>query len=184
MIKIKDEDHWFVGIQKKEGSEVKGLSVCEPLSHVWLCEPMDPWTVVHQAPLSLGPPSKNTGVGCLSLLQGIFLTQGSNPGLPHCGQILYHWATREALKILDPGLRTDPETSQLLNISHLKGVCIQPKTVSKKVLPRNSLAVLWSGLHTFTAKGLGSIPGWGTKITQAAWQGQKEVFKKSPSLLD
>ena len=28
--------------------------------------------------------------GCsLSLLQGIFLTQGSNPGLPHCTRILY-----------------------------------------------------------------------------------------------
>ena len=33
--------------------------------------------------------NKNTGVGCLSLLQGIFPTQGSNPGLPHCRQILY-----------------------------------------------------------------------------------------------
>ena len=32
---------------------------------------------------------KSTGVGCYFLLQGIFLTQGSNPGLPHCGQILY-----------------------------------------------------------------------------------------------
>ena len=31
----------------------------------------------------------NTGVGSLSLLQGIFPTQGSNPGLPHCRQILY-----------------------------------------------------------------------------------------------
>ena len=28
------------------------------------------------------PPGQNTGVGSLSLLQGIFLTQGSNPGLP------------------------------------------------------------------------------------------------------
>ena len=34
-------------------------------------------------------PGKNTGAGCHSLLQGIFLTQRSNPGLPHCGQILY-----------------------------------------------------------------------------------------------
>ena len=34
-------------------------------------------------------PGKNTGVGCHALLQGIFLTQGSNPGLPHC-RILYH----------------------------------------------------------------------------------------------
>ena len=32
---------------------------------------------------------QNNGVGSLSLLQGIFLTQGSNPGLPHCRQILY-----------------------------------------------------------------------------------------------
>jgi len=28
-------------------------------------------------------PGKNTGVGCHALLQGIFPTQGSNPGLPH-----------------------------------------------------------------------------------------------------
>ena len=34
-------------------------------------------------------PGKNTGVGCHFLLQGIFLTQGSNPGLPHCRQTLY-----------------------------------------------------------------------------------------------
>ena len=45
-----------------------------------LCDPMDcPWN-------SLG---KNTGVGSLSLLQGIFPTQGLNPGLLHCRQILY-----------------------------------------------------------------------------------------------
>ena len=34
-------------------------------------------------------PGQNTGVGSLSLLQGIFPTQGSNPGLPHCRRILY-----------------------------------------------------------------------------------------------
>ena len=41
-------------------------------------------------------PCKNTGVGCRVLLQGIFPTQVSNPRLPHCRQILYRWATREA----------------------------------------------------------------------------------------
>ena len=35
-------------------------------------------------------PGKNTGVGCQALLQGIFLTQGSNSGLPHFKRILYH----------------------------------------------------------------------------------------------
>ena len=34
-------------------------------------------------------PGKDTGVGCHFLLQGIFPTQGSNPGLLHCREILY-----------------------------------------------------------------------------------------------
>ena len=37
----------------------------------------------------MNSPGQNTGVGSLSLLQGIFPAQGSNPGLPHCRQILY-----------------------------------------------------------------------------------------------
>ena len=41
-------------------------------------------------------PSQNTGVGSLFLLQGIFPTQGSNPGCLHCGQILYQLSHREA----------------------------------------------------------------------------------------
>ena len=58
------------------------------------------WTVTHQLPLSMGSPGKNTGVGCHALLQGIFLTQGSNLWLLqllHCRQILYGSATRDAL---------------------------------------------------------------------------------------
>ena len=42
-------------------------------------------------------PGQNTGVSSISLFQGIFPTQGSNPGLPHYRRILYQWATREAL---------------------------------------------------------------------------------------
>ena len=34
-------------------------------------------------------PGQNTGLGSCSLLQGIFPTQALNPGLPHCGRILY-----------------------------------------------------------------------------------------------
>ena len=37
---------------------------------------------------ALNFPGKHTGVGCHFLLQGIFLTQGLNPGLPHCSQTL------------------------------------------------------------------------------------------------
>ena len=35
-------------------------------------------------------PGQNTGVGSLSLLRGIFPSQGSNPGLPRCRRILSH----------------------------------------------------------------------------------------------
>ena len=42
-------------------------------------------------------PGQNTGVGCRFLLQGIFLTQGSNSQLLHCRRISYHWVIGEAL---------------------------------------------------------------------------------------
>ena len=45
-------------------------------------------------------PGQNTGVGSLSLLQGIFPTQGSNPGLPHCRQILYQLSHQGSLRTL------------------------------------------------------------------------------------
>ena len=41
------------------------------------------WTVARQSPLSMGCPSKNMGVGCHFLLQGIFPAQRSNPCLLH-----------------------------------------------------------------------------------------------------
>ena len=54
-----------------------------------------PWTVAYQASPSMGFPGKNTGVGSHFLLQGIFLTQGSNPGLHHCRWTLYRLSHRE-----------------------------------------------------------------------------------------
>ena len=53
--------------------------------------------VAHQAALSVGFPRNNTGAGCHFLLQGIFPTEGPNPGLLHGRQILYIGVTREAL---------------------------------------------------------------------------------------
>ena len=43
-------------------------------------------------------PGQNTAVGSLFLFQGIFPTQGSNPGLPHCRQILYQLSQGSPLK--------------------------------------------------------------------------------------
>ena len=66
-------------------------------SGLTLCDPMEcslPGTSVHGH-----SPSKYTEVGCHALLQGIFPTQGSNPGLPHCRQILYHLSHQGSLNI-------------------------------------------------------------------------------------
>ena len=46
-------------------------------------------------------PGQNTGAGSLSLLQGIFPTQGSNPGLPHCKNILYQLSYQGSSRILE-----------------------------------------------------------------------------------
>ena len=46
-------------------------------------------------------PGQNTGVGSVSLLQGIFPTQGSNPGLPYCMQIPYQLSHSESPRKLE-----------------------------------------------------------------------------------
>ena len=60
-----------------EKVKVKSLSRAQLFATPWLRHPWD-------------FPGKSTGVGCHFLLQGIFPTQGSNPGLLHCRQTLYH----------------------------------------------------------------------------------------------
>ena len=70
--------------------------LCESHSVIWLFVTL--WTVSLPGWL-LCPwksPCKNTGVGSHSLLQGIFSTQGLNPDLLHCRQIVFTvWATKE-----------------------------------------------------------------------------------------
>ena len=64
-----------------------------------LCDPMDcnpPSSSVYG-----DSPSKDTGVSCYALLQGIFPTQGSNSGLPHCRRILYHLSHQGSPRILE-----------------------------------------------------------------------------------
>ena len=58
-----------------------------PAPRPTLCNSMSrspPGSLVHA-----DSPSKNTRVGCHALFQEIFPTQGRNPGLLHCGQMLY-----------------------------------------------------------------------------------------------
>ena len=58
-----------------------------------VCDPMD------YSPQN--SPGQNTGVGSLSLLQGLFPTQGSNPGLPHWRRTLYQLTHKGSPRILE-----------------------------------------------------------------------------------
>ena len=68
--------------------------------HAWLLSRVQlfvtPRSVAHQAPLSMGFSSKNTGVGCHFFLQRIFLTLGWTWVSCITGRFLTVWATREA----------------------------------------------------------------------------------------
>ena len=55
----------------------------------------------HRLYSSWNSPGQNTGVGSLSLLQGIVPTQRSNPGLPHCRQIVYQLSHKGRPSILE-----------------------------------------------------------------------------------
>ena len=71
---------------------IKILSLFQVLVAQWcltLCNPID-CSLPARFLCLWNSPGKNTGLGSHSLLQGIFLTQGSNQGLLHCRQILYH----------------------------------------------------------------------------------------------
>ena len=69
------------------------MKVLVTQSYLTLCNTMDyslcPWN----------SPGKNTGVGSHSLLQGIFLTQGSNLGFPHCRQIYIYLKMKKNIHI-------------------------------------------------------------------------------------
>ena len=79
----------WVAMSSSRGSSTPGI------------EPRSPAFQVDS--LSSEPPGKpkNTRVGCHFLLQGIFLTQGSNPGLPHCRWILYRLSHQGSPRILE-----------------------------------------------------------------------------------
>ena len=78
----------------------KGVCCCRRLVAAVVSDSLWPYGLQPPTPRllclwdSLG---RSTGVGCLALFQGSFRPRAHTPGLLHCRQILYRWATREAL---------------------------------------------------------------------------------------
>ena len=70
---------------------------CESESHSVMSDSLWP----HGLYSPWNSPGQNTGLGALSLLQGIFPTQGLKPGLLHCRRILHQLSHKGSPRILE-----------------------------------------------------------------------------------
>ena len=86
-------------------------------------------------------PGQKTGVGCFPLLQGIFSTQGSNPGLPHCRWILYQLSHKGSLDLNDTLLWHLWSSAPLSGLVNLPNLC-------SKILSQDSKIITWIFLPT------------------------------------
>ena len=81
-INIRQNEKKLKAMCKESESEVAQScpTLCDHGDHMDCIRLLHPWDF----------PGKSTRVDCHFLLQGIFPTQGSNPSLPHCREMLYH----------------------------------------------------------------------------------------------
>ena len=80
---------WQIDGETMETVKVSGYSVVS--NSLWLHGLYSPWN----------SPGQSTGVGSLSLFQGIFPIQGSNPDLPLCKWILCQLSHNRSPRILE-----------------------------------------------------------------------------------
>ena len=131
---------WY-GQQPEQGIELNpissvGLSVCSHLSQpscthwrryifvINVVKESESCLVLSDS-LWINSPGQNTGAGSLSLPPGIFPTQGSNPGLPCCRQILYQLSHKESSRILEwvayPFSRASSQPRNGTRVFHIAG---------------------------------------------------------------
>ena len=98
-------------------------------------------------------PGKNTGMGCHVLLQGIFPTQGLNPGFPHCRWILYHLSQQRSPRILEwvakPFFRGSTPHRSLTRISCTSGRFFT-SWATREALSGSCCIILWNLLISKT----------------------------------
>ena len=121
-----------------------------------------PWTVHGK-----NSPGQNTGVGSLSLVQGIFPTPGSNPGLPHCRQIPYQLIDQRS-----PSHRTEVFISQ--NSKTLKA---SPRTGATLLSPTGATRSTWKALLVLWVERPHCLGSWRIHRVFCASEGLKEGWR-------
>ena len=134
------------------------------LSHVWLFEThglYSPWNC----------PGQNTGVGSLSLLQGIFPFQGLSPGLLLCRQILYQMNHKGSPRILEsvayPFLSASSWPRNLTRVSCIAGRFFTNWAISKFQHDCNGFSSSWVKFSE-------------VEFTKFFWKFMKTILEISP----
>ena len=108
-------------------------------------------------------PDQNAGADSLSLLQGIFTTQGSNPGLPHCGQMPYQLSHQGSPRILEwvayPFSRGSSRPRDQIRVSCIAGGffnnwAIMGQTTPHLSAPQVGLSLNWQIVKTVSFSNL------------------------------
>ena len=112
-------------------------------------------------------PGQNTGVGGLSLLQGIFPTQGSNPGLPHCRWILYQLSPGNMVSgVKQAGITSDLNHLLLYIFGHLSLNCCRTFICNARTI-------------IFILQNCGE--SWVQRCIQSAWRRVRQEIDSIPS---
>ena len=145
------------------------------LSHVWLVATL--WTIQ-----SMDFPGQNTGVGSLSLLQGIFPTQIFNPGCPHCRQILDQLSHQGSPWILEwvayPFSRGSSQPRNRTGVSFIAGRFFTNWTIINKGV-KNSLNHKWNRLDCSDRDGKGQKKNAVSLSCSSCTRGEKAFFSYS-----
>ena len=119
-------------------------------------------------------PGQSTGVSSLSLLQGIFPTHWSNPGLLHCRQILYQLSHKWSPRILEwVAYPFSSGSSQLRNqtgVSCIAGGFFTDWAIREVSLKFLLIRLSINILINITKENLGTASAWGTAVV-SIWFG-------------
>ena len=105
-------------VQKNLTQHCKATMCCAVLSHSVVSDSLQPMACSPSGSSVYGDsPGKNTAVGCHALLQRILPTQGLNPGLLHCRQILYYLSHQGSNYMPIKNLTKKKKTSTQTNLT-------------------------------------------------------------------
>ena len=103
-----------------------------------------PWTVTCQVSLFIKFSRQEYWIGSYSLLQGIFLTQGLNPGILHHWQILYHLGHQGSSVLVLPLPKSWPPSMSQNSYSRFRSL-IDRITHRQQEIISSSVPLLWEG---------------------------------------